>query len=129
MGKKKVPKESKPKRWPSSQRWGPACCCGWRHWQGRGKLTHSGAAPRPSLPGPTLGCWDLLKPECLEPVLRDKRSSHNEKPTHSKEDPVQPKINKNFFLKFEKQRIKQMWAQASEGFRDRMGRWRVREPS
>ena len=24
----------------------------------------------------------LLKPECLEPVLRNKRSHHNEKPTH-----------------------------------------------
>ena len=74
------------------------------------------------------GGWDLLKPGCLEPVLCDKRSSRNEKPMHSK-DPVQPKINKIFFkLKKKKQRIKQMWTQASEGFRDRMGRWHVREP-
>ena len=53
----------------------------------------------------------LLKPACLEPGLHNKRSHRNEmtahrdkkypllsatreKPTHSKEDPTQPKINK-----------------------------------
>ena len=53
----------------------------------------------------------LLKPVCLEPVLRNKRSHHNEKPAHCNEeqpllaatrespralmeDPMQPKINK-----------------------------------
>ena len=36
----------------------------------------------------------LLKPMRLEPVLRYKRSHCDEKPAHSKEDPVQPKINK-----------------------------------
>ena len=36
----------------------------------------------------------LLKPVCLEPVLCNKRSHHNEKPAHSNEDPTQPKINK-----------------------------------
>ena len=42
----------------------------------------------------------LLKPECLEPMLHSKRSHRNEKPTrrnwrkpaHSNEDPTQPKI-------------------------------------
>ena len=28
----------------------------------------------------------LLKPVCLEPVLRNKRSHHNEKPMHCKEE-------------------------------------------
>ena len=28
----------------------------------------------------------LLKPTCLEPVLRNKRSHHNEKPAHPKEE-------------------------------------------
>ena len=54
----------------------------------------------------------LLKPTRLEPVLRNKRSHHKEKPVHrneeqlplattresphaSHEDPTQPKINKN----------------------------------
>ena len=36
----------------------------------------------------------LLKPACLEPVLHNKRSHRNEKPTHHNEDPMQPKINK-----------------------------------
>ena len=36
----------------------------------------------------------LLKPTHLQPVLRNKRSHHNEKPTHRNEDPMQPKINK-----------------------------------
>ena len=36
----------------------------------------------------------LPKPACLEPVLRNKRSHHNEKPAHSNKDPMQPKINK-----------------------------------
>ena len=30
----------------------------------------------------------------LEPVLRDKRSHHNEKPAQGNEDPAQPKIKK-----------------------------------
>ena len=33
----------------------------------------------------------LLKPTHLEPVLRNKRSHHNEKPVRSSEDPMQPK--------------------------------------
>ena len=36
----------------------------------------------------------LLKPVHLEPVLRNKRSHHNEKPECSNGDPTQPKINK-----------------------------------
>ena len=36
----------------------------------------------------------LLKPARLEPVLRNKRSHHSEKPTRSNEDPTQPRINK-----------------------------------
>ena len=36
----------------------------------------------------------LLKPVCLEPMLCNKRSHCNEKPTHCNEDPTQPKINK-----------------------------------
>ena len=32
----------------------------------------------------------LLKPARLEPVLRNKRSHHNEKPACSNKDPVQP---------------------------------------
>ena len=33
----------------------------------------------------------LLKPMCLEPVLRNKRSHHNEKPAHHKEEqPLHP---------------------------------------
>ena len=36
----------------------------------------------------------LLKPTRLEPVLHNKRSHHNEKPSHCNEDPMQPKINK-----------------------------------
>ena len=64
----------------------------------------------------------LLKPSCLEPVLRNKRSHGNEKPAHRNEegpplaetkrkparsnnDPMQPKlkINKiNKFLKIKK---------------------------
>ena len=32
----------------------------------------------------------LLKPVCLEPVLRNKRSHRNEKPAHSNKDPTQP---------------------------------------
>ena len=39
-----------------------------------------------------------LKPERLEPVLYNKRSHCNEKPTHRNEDPTQPKIN-TFILK------------------------------
>ena len=43
-------------------------------------------------------CWartpQLLKPVRLEPVLCNKRSRRNEKPTHHNEDPTQPKINK-----------------------------------
>ena len=41
----------------------------------------------------------LLKPTCLEPVLRNKRSHRNEKPTHRNEHPTQPKIKINKFLK------------------------------
>ena len=52
----------------------------------------------------------LLKPACLEPVLHNKRSHHNEKSVHrservalarSNKDPAQPKINKmnKFILK------------------------------
>ena len=36
----------------------------------------------------------LLKPVRLDPVLRNKRSHHNEKPVHHNEDQTQPKINK-----------------------------------
>ena len=41
----------------------------------------------------------LLKPAQLEPVLRNMRSHHNEKPAHHHEDPTQPKINKLSLLK------------------------------
>ena len=43
----------------------------------------------------------LLKPVCLEPVLRNKRSHHNEKPALSNKDPTQPKLNTwiNKFIK------------------------------
>ena len=34
----------------------------------------------------------LLKPKCLEPMLCNKKSHHNEKPAHCKKDAVQPKI-------------------------------------
>ena len=44
----------------------------------------------------------LLKPTCLEPVLRNKRSHRNEKPAHRNEDPTQPKINKYKTLKKKK---------------------------
>ena len=56
----------------------------------------------------------LQKPTCLEPLLRNKRSHHNEKPTYHKEewpplattresqctatDPTQPKINKCIYF-------------------------------
>ena len=35
----------------------------------------------------------LLNPAHLEPVLRNKRSHHNEKPAHRNEDATQPKTN------------------------------------
>ena len=35
----------------------------------------------------------LLKPKCLEPVLRNKKSHHNEKPAHCKNDAVQKTDN------------------------------------
>ena len=51
----------------------------------------------------------LLKPARLEPVLCNKRSHHNEKPTHRNEDPTQPKINK-----FKKKRILDNYPTCSE---------------
>ena len=43
----------------------------------------------------------LLKPAHLEPVLRNKRSHRNEKPTHGNRDPMQPKKKKwpQFFFR------------------------------
>ena len=61
----------------------------------------------------------ILKPKHLEPVLRNKGSHHGEKPmqlkeewspvattgkkpTHSKEDPTQPKIKNQIIFKIKK---------------------------
>ena len=38
----------------------------------------------------------LLKPECLEPMLCNERSHHNEKPVHCNKDPAWTKINYSF---------------------------------
>ena len=50
----------------------------------------------------------LLKPMRLEPVLRNKKSHHSEKPAHRNEDQMQPKtnkwINKQVFTKLKKKK-------------------------
>ena len=43
-----------------------------------------------------------LKPECLEPMLCNKRSHRSEKPVHCNKDPAQTKINYSFFKKEKK---------------------------
>ena len=40
-----------------------------------------------------------LGPHALEPIFLDKRNHHDEKPTHSNENRVQPKIKKEIKLK------------------------------
>ena len=55
-------------------------------------------------------CWapvpQLLKPACLEPMLCNKRSHHNEKPAHCNKDLMQPKINT--FIKKKKRKCDQI---------------------
>ena len=58
----------------------------------------TGSSPGPGGSHMPRGSWarvsQLLKPACLEPVLRSRRGHLSEKPVHRNGDPTQPKINK-----------------------------------